>query len=184
MLAVDEATLMAGVARLDPLALVETHYRFYPEIFRFIASKVGNHETAEDMTSDVFVRLLDAVQDCRAPEKTLRGWLYCVASRMVNDYFRRQYTGTTVVEFVDSYTVGDTDEPVVDQVVRKETLEALHQAIGELTDEQQQVVQLRYGFEMSICDVAAEMGKSEGAVKQLQARAVASLARKMILQTS
>jgi len=177
MLAVDETALMVGVARMDPLSLTETHDRFYPKIFRFIASKVGNRETAEDLTSEVFVRLLDAVQECQGPQKTLYGWLFCVASHVVNDYFRSKYTSKTDVEFMNWHVV-DTDGPV-EQIIRKETLEALHEAIGELTDEQQRVVRLRYGFEMSIKDVAAEMGKSEGAVKMLQARAVASLSRMM-----
>lgn len=177
MLALDESALMAGVARLDPLSLAETHDRYYPEVLRFVLSKVGHRETAEDITSEVFVRLLRAVQACRGPNKTLRGWLLCVACHIVNDNFRRHYAVRTDLELTN--WIAAEDEEPVDQVIKKETLETLHMAIGELTGDQQKVVRLRYGHGMSIRDVAAGMGKSEGAVKQLQARAVASLANLM-----
>jgi RNA polymerase sigma-70 factor (ECF subfamily) len=63
--------------------------------------------------------------------------------------------------------------------VKKQTLEALHHALRELTDDQQDVIALRFGYEMPIKEVAEMIGKSEGAVKQLQARAVAALSRRM-----
>jgi RNA polymerase sigma-70 factor (ECF subfamily) len=177
MLALDESALMAGVARLDPLSLAETHDRYYPEVLRFVLSKVGHRETAEDITSEVFVRLLRAVQACRGPDRTLRGWLLCVACHIVNDNFRRHYALRTDMELSDF--VATDEEAPVDQVIHKETLVALHGAIEELTSDQQKVIRLRYGYGMSIRDVAAEIGKSEGAVKQLQARAVAALAKEM-----
>jgi RNA polymerase sigma-70 factor, ECF subfamily len=174
----DELRLLAGVRRLDPQALAEAHDTYYPAIFRFIAYKVGNQETAEDLTSEVFVRLLDAVRDRHAPQKTLRGWLYSVASHIVTDYHRKKYRGSQEVELMETIE-SDVSGPV-EQIVKKQTLETLHEALSELTDEQQDVIALRFGYEMPIKEVAEMIGKSEGAVKQLQARAVAALARKMV----
>jgi RNA polymerase sigma-70 factor (ECF subfamily) len=172
----DELTLLAGVRRLDPQSLAQTHDKYYPAIFRYIAYKVGNQETAEDLASEVFVRLLDAVRDRHAPQKTLRGWLYSVASHIVNDYHRKQYRTQEVglMETLES----DVSSPA-EQFLKKQTLEALSEALKELTKEQQDVIALRFGYEMPIKEVAEVIGKSEGAVKQLQARAVASLARMM-----
>lgn len=172
----DEMTLLAGVRRLDPQALAETHDKYYPAIFRYIAYKVGNQETAEDIASEVFVRLIDAVRDRHAPQKTLRGWLYSVASHMVTDYHRKQYRSQEValMETLES----DISSPA-EQTIRKQTLESLSEALSELTEEQQDVIALRFGYEMPIKEVAETIGKSEGAVKQLQARAVAALARIM-----
>ena len=98
----DEMTLLAGVRRLDPQALVETHDKYYPAIFRYIAYKVGDQGTAEDLTSEVFVRLLDAVRDRHAPQKTLRGWLYSVASHVVTEYHRKEYRGNRQVELMET----------------------------------------------------------------------------------
>lgn len=178
----DEMTLLAGVRRLDPEALAETHDTYYPPIFRYIAYKVGNQETAEDLASEVFVRLLDAVRDRNAPQNTLRGWLYSVASHIVADYHRKQYRGAQEVALVETIK-SDVTEPV-QQAINKQTLESLHEALSHLTEEQQDVISLRFGYEMPIKEVAKTIGKSEGAVKQLQARAVAALARIMVSEGS
>jgi RNA polymerase sigma-70 factor (ECF subfamily) len=173
----DELILLAGVRRLDPEALTEAHDRYYPAIFRYIAYRVGNQETAEDLTSEVFVRLLDAVRDHHAPQNTLRGWLYAVAARVVADHHRKHYRGgqeVALTETLESDVKGPAEE-----TIKKQTLEALHEALGELTEEQQDVIALRFAYEMPIKEVAMVIGKSEGAVKQLQARAVAALSRRM-----
>jgi RNA polymerase sigma-70 factor, ECF subfamily len=175
---VDEMTLLAGVRRLDPQALAEAHDKYYPAIFRFVAYKVGNQETAEDLTSDVFVRLLDAVRDRHAPQNTLRGWLYSVASHVVSDYHRKKYRGNQEVDLLETIE-SDVSGPA-EETIKKQTLEALSAALGELTEEQQNVIALRFGYEMPIKEVAEIIGKSEGAVKQLQARAVAALALRMM----
>lgn len=171
-----ELVLLDGVRRFDPQALAETHDRYYPAIFRYIAYKVGSRETAEDLTSEVFVRLLDAVRSCNTPQKTLQGWLICVASHIVNDYFRHKYA-SPVIELNEA-VASDVSGPV-EQLINKQTLEELQNALNQLTEEQQTVIALRYGYNMSIKDVALKLEKSEGAVKQLQARAVSSLTRIM-----
>jgi RNA polymerase sigma-70 factor (ECF subfamily) len=170
-------TLLAGVRQLDPAALAEAHDTYYPAIFRYIAYKVGNQETAEDLTSEVFVRLLDAVRDRHAPQNTLRGWLYSVASHIVTDYHRKNYRGGQEVALMETME-SDISGPA-EQTIKKQTFESLHEALSELTEEQQDVIALRFGYEMPIKEVAQTIGKSEGAVKQLQARAVAALARRM-----
>lgn len=175
----DEQKMLAGVRRLDPEALAAAHDTYYPAIFRYIAYKVGNQETAEDLTSEVFVRLLDAVRDRHAPQNTLRGWLYSVASHIVADYHRKHYRGGQEVALYEGLE-SDIKSPA-ELAVRKQTLEALHAALGELTDDQQDVIALRFGYEMAIKEVAETIGKSEGAVKQLQARAVAALSRRMTI---
>jgi RNA polymerase sigma-70 factor (ECF subfamily) len=173
----DELTLLAGVQRRDPQALAQVHDTYYPAIFRFIAFRVGDHETAEDLTSEVFTRLLHAVNDRNAPKNTLRGWLYRVASNIVADYHRRNYRVRQVE--LDDDIRGDAIDPA-EALTGKQVLAELSGALAELTVDQQDVISLRFGYEMAIKDVARVMGKSEGAVKQLQARAVAALSRKMV----
>jgi RNA polymerase sigma-70 factor (ECF subfamily) len=173
---VDEQTLLAGVRNLDPDALTQVHDAYYPAIFRYIAFKVGDHHVAEDLTSEVFVRLLNAVRDRNAPQNTLRGWLYRVASFVVADYFRQHYRmeQTELTENIEANILGPAE-----MVSSGQTLDELYQALSELTADQQSVIALRFGYEMPIRDVAQTMGKSEGAIKQLQARAVASLSRRL-----
>jgi RNA polymerase sigma-70 factor (ECF subfamily) len=173
---IDEQRLLAGVRKLDPEALSQAHDAYYPAIFRYIAFRVGNQQVAEDLTSEVFTRLLRAVRDRSAPDNTLRGWLYRVASFVVADYHRQGYRveHTTLNETIEAKTADPADA-----ISNRQTLDELYEALAELTRDQQDVIALRFGYEMPIRDVAQTMGKSEGAVKQLQARAIAALSRKL-----
>ena len=85
----DELTLLARARQLDPDALGQIHETYYASIFRYISFRVGDRETAEDLTSEVFTRLLTALRDHRSPQNTLRGWLYGVAARVVSDHHRQ-----------------------------------------------------------------------------------------------
>ncbi len=172
----DELTLLARARQLDPEALAHIHDTYYTSIFRYVAFRVSDHATAEDLTSEVFTRLLAALRDKNAPQNTLRGWLYGVAARVVSDHHRKAYR-TPQVELDESLV--STDHNPADIVEGKLTQESVQRAMQDLTEEQRHVLSLRFGSDMPIQDVARALGKSEGAVKQLQARAVAALARKL-----
>jgi RNA polymerase sigma-70 factor, ECF subfamily len=172
----DEYLLLNRARALELEALEQIHDMYYVPIFRYISLRVNEHETAEDLTSEVFTRLLSALQDKTAPQKTIRGWLYSVASRVVKDFYRKKYRRkqVTLSESVPSQADGPAQK-----VELMLTNENLRQALTELTDDQQEIIALRFGYEMSIRDVAETTGKSEGAVKMLQARAIAALSRTM-----
>lgn len=172
----DEYSLLVRARRLESDALAEIHDTYYAPIFRYVAFRVGDRDLAEDLTSEVFMRLLAALRDKNAPQTTLRGWLYGVAARVVSDHHRRHYRAPEV-ELDESLISRDaTPAELVDEML---THEELRQAMAELTEEQQHVLALRFGHELPIQEVARALGKTEGAVKQLQARAVAALARKL-----
>lgn len=172
----DELLLLSRARSLEPEALTEIHDAFYVPIFRYIAFRVSEHELAEDLTSEVFTRLLSALRDHTAPQKTLRGWLFSVASRIVKDHYRKHYRRpqTSLDESIPSGDIGP--EQAID--IRL-TQENLHSAMTTLTEDQQNVIALRFGQGLSIRDAAHVMGKSEGSVKMLQARAVKALTKQL-----
>ncbi len=172
----DELTLLARARTLDPEALAQIHDKYYSAIYRYIAFRVGDRETAEDLASEVFTRLLTALRDRNAPQNTLRGWLYGVAARVVADHHRKQYRAPHVE--LDETLVSNEGDPA-ELLEDKLTQENLKQAMQELTEEQRHVLGLRFGADLPIQEVARTLGKTEGAIKQLQARAVAALARKL-----
>ncbi len=172
----DELALLARARQLDPDALALIHDTYYASIFRYVAFRVGDRDTAEDLTSEVFTRLLAALRDKHAPQNTLRGWLYGVAARVVSDHHRQAYRAPQVE--LDEAMISADHDPA-DIVEGKLTQERLKRAMQDLTEEQRQVLSLRFGSDLPIQDVARALGKSEGAIKQLQARAVAALARKL-----
>lgn len=172
----DELILLNRARALEPEALEQIHDMYYVPIYRYISFRVNEHETAEDLTSEVFTRLLSALQDKTAPQKTIKGWLYSVASRVVKDFYRKKYRRKQVALEESVPSLADGPAQKVESML---TNEDLRQAITELTEDQQEIIALRFGYEMSIRDVAQTTGKSEGAVKMLQARAVAALSRTM-----
>ena len=172
----NELALLARARTLDSEALAQIHELYFTPIFRYVAFRVGDRDVAEDLTSEVFTRLLGALRDHTAPQNTLRGWLYGVAARVVSDHHRKQYRAPQI-ELDESLVSRDGDpEALVEALL---TQENLRRAMSELTEEQQHVLGLRFGYELPIQEVARALGKTEGAVKQLQARAIAALARKL-----
>ncbi len=179
----DELTLLAKARAFDEEALAQIHDIYYGPIFRYIAFRIGDQTVAEDLTSEVFVRLLSAIRDRTAPDKTLRGWLYRVAYFVVSDYYRTKYRHEEVSLDEGARDLpGDAPGPAA-VVSHKMRWEDVSRAMKHLTEDQQEVVALRFGQELPIREVANLMNKSEGAVKQLQARAVAALSRQLRQET-
>ena len=170
----NEFNLLSRARALDEAALEEIHDTYYGPIFRYVVYRVSDQQAAQDLTGEVFVRLLSALRDKSAPQKTLRGWLYGVASHVVNDYHRKQYRMDRVElhESLPSNSAGPAAR--VASNLRWQQVKA---ALPLLTDAQREVLALRFGQELPIREAARLMGKSEGAVKQLQARALAALSR-------
>lgn len=172
----DEQALLAQAHALDTDALANIHDLYYGPIFRYVAFRVHDRDIAEDLTSEVFMRFLSALRNQSAPQRTLRGWLYSVAAHVVADHHRGNYRvpHSELDESLVSREPGPAEVAEV-ALVRED----LRRALGDLTEEQQNVIALRFGYELPIQEVARTMGKTEGAIKQLQARAIAALARKM-----
>lgn len=183
-----EAALLTRVLAGDRAALVEIHDRYHPVIHRFVSLQVADPDLAADLTSDVFVRFLEAIDGPRPPQTTLQGWLFGVAKNVVRGHYRRVYRHPEVG--LDDALVGsaghggDHDGELDTAVARDEERIALADAMQALTEEQQQVLALRYGAGLPILEAAEAMGRTAGAVKQLQARAVAALARQMTQRTA
>jgi RNA polymerase sigma-70 factor (ECF subfamily) len=173
----DEHQLLARARRFEQDALGQIHNEYYPQVFRYALYRTGDPETAEDIASEVFARLLEGLRAGAGPATTLAGWLFGVAARVVNDHFRRAYRAPTVELDEAQRDFDDTPSTMTVAMLEREELLL---AMKKLTEEQQHVLALRFGQGLPIEQVARMLGKTEGAVKQLQARAVASLARLII----
>ena len=168
----NELLLLDRARSLDDDALTQIHDEYYVAIYRYISFRIADPQTAEDLTSEVFVRFLRALRDKNAPRNSLRGWLYGTASNVVKEQYRRQkkMKHTQLHEQIASGHASPEQ-----QLETKLSREQLSAAMQELTTDQQQVLALRYGYGMPIRELADVMGKSEGAIKMLRARAVAAL---------
>jgi RNA polymerase sigma-70 factor (ECF subfamily) len=174
----DEADLLGRARAHDTDALATIHDAYYGPLFRYVAFRVSDRHTAEDLVSEVFTRFLTALRDNKSPESNLRGWLFGVAANIVSDHHRHRYRAPQEPLSEEYISQADGPEEIAEQSA---THEDLRRAVATLTGEQQHVLAMRYGKGLPIQEVARTLGKTEGAIKQLQARAIAALARKMSL---
>ena len=87
----DEHELLARARRFDQAALGRIHDEYYGPLFRYALYRTGDPETAQDIASDVLMRLLEGLRAGTGPTATLAGWLFSVAARVVSDHFRLAY---------------------------------------------------------------------------------------------
>ncbi len=130
---------------------------------------------AEDLSSDVFVRLLEALNKGRGPQTNLKGWLLSTASHAVADYLRQAYRRPTEAL---SDGMSDASAPALtEEVDRRERVDSVRSAYERLTVDQQNVLALRFGDGYSLDETASAMQKNVNAIKALQFRALAALQR-------
>jgi RNA polymerase sigma-70 factor (ECF subfamily) len=176
MIDFDEQRALDGLRSLDSQSIGAIYDQYFPEIFRYVRYRISDESTAEDIASDVFVRLLDAAQKKQGPQTNLRSWLIATASHAVNDHHRRHYRRP--VEAL-SESLADRGPTIHAEIDSREQNRLVLGAIAQLTEEQQHVLALRFGQGYSIEETAALMKKNINAVKALQFRALASLQRQV-----
>jgi RNA polymerase sigma-70 factor (ECF subfamily) len=172
----NEQRALDGLRNLDSQIIGAIYDKYFPEVYRYVHYRVNDDTTAEDIASDVFVRLLEASQKKQGPQTNLRGWLIVTASNAVNDHHRRHYRRPTEAL---SESVADRGPSISSEIDLREKNRLVQTAIAQLTPEQQHVLALRFGEGYSIEETAAVMNKNINAVKALQFRALASLQRQI-----
>ena len=174
----DERDLLNRASRADPEALGQLYDQYVDRIYNYIYHRVGQAELAEDLTAQVFARMLEAIRDGRAWRTSFSGWIYRIAHNLVIDYYRRRHRAT-FVELEEAHPIPTAETDPLRRVEARLESERLRAALGKLTEEQAEVITLRFLEELSIAEVAATMDKTEGAIKALQYRAVLALRRVM-----
>ncbi len=168
----DEATLLDRIRQYDQVALAQVYDEYYDRIYRYVFRFVGQVAAAEDLTANVFLRLLNAVRSGNEPRTNLLAWLYRVAHNLVVDSFRRGPAAEELelTEWLEGY------EPDLTHIVeQKLQMERVRRALLELTPAQQQVIALKFLEGLDSLEVAAILDKSEGAIDALQHRALLAL---------
>lgn len=170
----NDTLMMDQLLNLNPQAVGYIYDQYFPEIFRYVRYRINDDPMAEDIASDVFVRLLEAQQKKRGPQTNLKGWLIATASNAVNDHLRRQYRRPTEAL---SDSMPDESSNVRMEVDLRDQTRVVQTAYAQLTSEQQNVLALRFGQGYSLKEAASYMKKKVNAVKALQFRALVSLQR-------
>ncbi|MFZ6031422.1 MAG: RNA polymerase sigma factor [Chloroflexota bacterium] len=170
-----EAALIERAQKKDETALLELYERYYASILNYVGYRVFDRECAEDLTADVFVRMVEKIGTYQPGERPFLAWLYTIARNLVIDNHRRQ-AAVTLLPIEEDLLPGDSHHPGPD-CERIFIRESLQRAMGQLTEEQRQVIFLKFIEVRENGDVAALMGKNERAIRSLQHRALAALQR-------
>ena len=156
-------------------ALEELYLLHFDRIYSYLHLSVGNRHDAEDLTTQTFLRMLEAIGRFRWREVPFSAWLFRIAHNLAMDHFRanrRVQAEETVPELP-----GSEESSAEDQAFDSMGRAGMLAMIERLSPEQRQVLTLKFLYGFSNGEVAAILEKTEGAVKSLQHRALASLQR-------
>jgi RNA polymerase sigma-70 factor (ECF subfamily) len=171
----DEAFLIERARHFDLKAVGQLYRLYVEDIYRYVAVRVSDAASAEDITSEVFLRALESLESFEYRGIPFSAWLYRIARDRVVDHYRKMSRQQNTVALDDSLScAADTPERAALKGLEAGELRA---ALDCLTEDQRLVVILRFLEHKSLADVARTLGKSEGSIKSLQHRALAALSR-------
>ena len=170
---------LVAARRREPAAVTRIYTAYAPALFRFFMAAVGDRHQAEDLTGTAFVSAIESLPKFRGPVGALGGWLFQIARHDLYDHRRRQ-ARSRIEPLEDNLNevavIAGAEDPEELAITRLEGGRVLA-AMGELSPDQREVLLLRMGGGLTAPEVAEILGKTAGAVKSLQFRGLASLAR-------
>jgi len=169
--------LVARAQQGDREALEELYLLHFDRIYSYLHMSVGNRHDAEDLTTQTFLKMLEAIGRFRWQSAPFSAWLFRIAHNLAMDHFRanrRWQPEEEVPEPPDAEEISAEDE-AMHSIGRQSMLEL----IENLSADQQQVLTLKFVFNFANADVATILGKTEGAIKSLQHRALVSLQKQI-----
>jgi len=163
----------------DQQALADLYDSYMPRVYRYAVARLGNAADADDLTEEVFLKMLGAIGDFRWKDVPFSSWIFRIAHNQIATHFRRSVQRGGVATEI-SEDVIDHRHDIAGAVEARITLEEVQRATAQLPEAQRDVIALRFAVGLSIADTAKALGKREGNVKALQHKAVARLQKMLI----
>jgi RNA polymerase sigma-70 factor, ECF subfamily len=161
----------------DRAALEELYLIHFDRIYSYLHVSVGNKHDAEDLTTQTFLKMLEAIGRFRWQSAPFSAWLFRIAHNLAMDHFRSRRRWQPEAEVPEPI---DSEEPSAElEAMQSIGRESMLELIEKLSPEQQQVLTLKFVFNFPNGDVAKILDKTEGAIKSLQHRALASLQKQI-----
>ncbi len=177
-MSIDEKDVICRAIKGDEEAFAQLYEEHFNKIYRYIYLRLGNQAEAEDLTQEVFVKILKAIGSYKWRNLPFTSWLFRIAHNQVIDYLRKE-SKVEKVALEDDVASFDERNPelIVEQNLE---IEELIGNIKKLSPAQHEVISLRFGSELSVAEVAKALGKNTGTVKALQYNGIVAL-RRMLL---
>ena len=169
----DEKHLVEQAKSGDAEAFGQLYDACIDRVYRFILFRVSDEATAEDLTSQVFLKAWQNLGRYQ-PKGPFLAWLYAIARNTVIDHYR---THKQTVSLDEAAPMAAKDDKLDDLIELKFEVNSLQESLQYLTEEQQEVITLKFIAEYDTDQIARKMGKSEGAIRALQMRALQALAK-------
>jgi RNA polymerase sigma-70 factor (ECF subfamily) len=164
--------LLVEAAQKEPAKFADLYELHFDRIYAFVARRVNDRDKAEDVTSEVFHKALASLKDYEWRGLPFAAWLFRIAANLIADHFKR--AGREAANISDSPEPGrDPEQEATEQTAR------LFRFVDRLPAEQKRVIFQRFVEQRSVKEIAQQLGRSEGAVKQLQFRALEKLRAQM-----
>jgi RNA polymerase sigma-70 factor (ECF subfamily) len=157
----------------DRDALEELYLRHFDRIYSYLHMTVGNRHDAEDLTTQTFLRMLESIGRFRWGSAPFSAWLFRIAHNLAMDHFRSRRRWQPEEEVPEP--AGAVEASAEEEAIRALASESMFDLIEGLSEEQRQVLILKFVFNFSNGETASVLEKTEGAVKSLQHRALAAL---------
>jgi RNA polymerase sigma-70 factor (ECF subfamily) len=164
-----EERRLVEAAQQDRACFGDVYERYFELVYGYVARRVRDRAASEDVTSEVFRKALANIDRFKWTGAPFGAWLLRIASNLIADRAKRRAKDGVIVD-EPSLTVGLEDAERRAWVIRM---------VDELPEDQRRVVRMRFAEEKSINEIALELGRSDGAVKQLQFRAFQNLRAKL-----
>jgi RNA polymerase sigma-70 factor (ECF subfamily) len=161
----------------DRDALEELYLLHFDRIYSYLHMSVGNRHDAEDLTTLTFLKMLESIKRFRWQAVPFSAWLFRIAHNVAMDHFRASKRVQPEEEVPEP--IGSEQLSAEAEAMRSIGRQSMLQMIESLSPEQQQVLTLKFVFNFGNGEVASILGKTEGAVKSLQHRALASLQKQI-----
>jgi RNA polymerase sigma-70 factor (ECF subfamily) len=157
----------------DRAALEELYLIHFDRIYGYLHVSVGNRHDAEDLTTQTFLKMLESIGKFRWQSAPFSAWLFRIAHNLAMDHFRANKRWQPEADVPDEATSAEAG--ALESIGRKSMLDL----IEDLSPEQQQVLTLKFVFNFANAEAATILGKTEGAIKSLQHRALVSLQKQI-----
>ena len=175
MLLTDEARLIERARAGDKTAVTELYRAHVQSIYKYVYLRVSDAHLAEDLTSEVFLHALESLPTFEYRGIPFSAWLYRIARDRLVDHYRRQSRRPDCSDLTEDLACDDAEPH--DVAIRWQEETEVRAALQQLTEDQRVVLVLRFMEHQSLADIGRRLGKTEGAVKSLQHRALAALSR-------
>ena len=175
---IDDGTIERARAG-DQQALAAVYDWYLPRVYRYILSRLGDVAEAEDLTEDIFLRMLGAIADYKRTSVPFSAWLFRIARNHLVSYDRKN--GNRKADALQE-TMADSRHDPASIVETQLILGEVAEAVQRLPDAQRDVIALRFAVGLSIAETAQVLGKRQGNVKALQHKAVTRLQKILVAE--